>query len=72
MGISLSFAPKLQVELSEITKRSHSGSCCLQVDLFSKSEKCSVPHLQVHNGLFLLAGQSFLFNSDLGHATPIS
>lgn len=53
VGISLSFAPKLQAELSEIAKRSHPGSCCLQSDLFRKSKKCSVPHLWVQNGLFL-------------------
>ena len=60
MGISLGSAPKLQTELSEIAKRSHSGSSCLQSDLFSKSEKCLVPHLWVQNGLFLQAGQPFL------------
>lgn len=31
VGTGLSFAPKLQAELSEITKRSHGGSRCLRL-----------------------------------------
>lgn len=63
VGIGPSFAPKLPAELSEIAKRSHFGFCCLEFDLFSKSEKCLVPHLWVQNGLFLQAAPSFLLNS---------
>lgn len=35
VGIGLFVVLKLQAELSEIAKRSHCGSSCLQVDLFS-------------------------------------